>query len=92
MALSPVEIAEQLQQERRHLVRANTDIDEGRKRLLDQEHRLSRLTSDGRDIHQAERLVDLMERILVQWERHRCLIEQRVGYLEGQAERRPPIG
>lgn len=90
MALSSADVAGQLRLERQHLVKANQNIEEGRKRLVDQEQRLATLLSSRHDTHQAERFIDLLKRILAQWERHRFLIEQRVGHLEAQFDRPSP--
>jgi hypothetical protein len=40
----------------------------------------------GHDTRQAERLVDLLKQSLVEWERHRVLIAQRVTYLQQEVE------
>ena len=74
--------AEQLQSEQRLLVKAESDLEEGWRRLRDQQDLLCWLQSAGHDTKQAERLVNLLKRTLVEWERHRSLIEQRVAYLE----------
>jgi hypothetical protein len=52
--------------------------------LRQQQQLLSDLRADGHDTKQAERLVLLMQQTLIEWERHRVLIEERVGYLERQ--------
>jgi hypothetical protein len=41
------------------------------------------LQASGQNTEQAERLVSLLKRTLIEWERHRALIEQRIAYLEG---------
>jgi hypothetical protein len=68
--------------ERQHLSRAELDIAQGWTRLHHQQDLVSHLHATGRDIREAERLLLLMEGILVQWERHHALIEQRVAYLQ----------
>jgi hypothetical protein len=78
----PADAAEQLRVEKALLVKADNDIEAGWKRLRDQRDLLSALRADGHDIVQAERLVQLLQDTLVQWERHRTLIEERVNYLE----------
>jgi hypothetical protein len=74
--------AEQLRIEKTLLLKADSDIEDGRKRLRNQEDLLLALRADGHDTKQAERLADLMKTTLVEWERHRILIEERVAYLE----------
>jgi hypothetical protein len=74
--------AELLRVEKNLLVKADKDIEQGRKRLRSQEYLLLELEAGGRDIRQAARLVDLMKATLTEWERHRVLIEERVAYLE----------
>jgi hypothetical protein len=79
-----ISLAEQLRVERRLLVKADTDIEEGLKRLRNQQDLLVDLQAGGHDTRQAERLVVLLEQTLLQWERHRTLIEQRIAYLENE--------
>jgi hypothetical protein len=74
--------AELLSLERQHLSRAELDIAQGWTRLHHQQDLLSWLHATGRDTREAERLLLLMQRILVQWERHHALIEQRLAYLQ----------
>lgn len=81
MAISPVERAEELQLELRTLAKATADIEEGWKRLHEQCGRLADLQAAGYDTRQAEQLVSLLEQTLVEWERHRTLIDQRIAYL-----------
>ena len=73
---------EQLHDEQKQLSKADEDIEKGWSRLRDQQDMVSRLDAAGHDIKQAERLVELMKHSLVEWERHRRLIEQRIAYLE----------
>ncbi|WP_027578681.1 hypothetical protein [Bradyrhizobium sp. Ai1a-2] len=84
MAISLAERAEQLRVERRLLIKADTDIEEGWKRLQNQQDLLLDLQAGGHDTKQAERLVTLLEQTLLQWEHHRTLIEQRIAYLENE--------
>lgn len=84
MAAFPTDPAEQLKLEKMLLVKAARDIEEGWRRLRNQEQVLSDLQAGGHDSKQAERLVQLLQQTLVEWERHRVLIEERVNYLEGQ--------
>jgi len=81
MAISLVERTAQLDAEQRLLAKADYDIEEGWRRLRDQEDRVRELTADGHDTREAERLFELLQQTLVEWERHRILIEQRVEYL-----------
>ncbi|MBU6461539.1 MAG: hypothetical protein KGK01_01535 [Bradyrhizobium sp.] len=77
-------LAEQLLREQQLLRKADADIDEGRRRVNEQEDRLARLRIDGHDVRQANQLVELLRQTLSEWERHRVLIEQRVDYLQQQ--------
>ncbi|MEY9110596.1 hypothetical protein ABH999_006792 [Bradyrhizobium yuanmingense] len=81
MAISLAERTAQLDAEQRLLVKAEQDIESGWQRVRDQEDRVRELMAGGHDTHQAERLVSLLKQTLVEWERHRVLIEQRVEYL-----------
>ncbi|MGL3208407.1 hypothetical protein [Bradyrhizobium sp. BR 1433] len=76
--------AEQLRSERELLVKADIDIEEGWQRVRNQQDLLDWLQRAGHDTEQAERLVSLLKRTLIEWERHRTLIVQRVAYLEEQ--------
>ncbi|MGX4806210.1 hypothetical protein [Bradyrhizobium guangdongense] len=90
MAISPAERTEQLHAEQRLLIKADADIDEGWQRLRNQEDRVRELRAAGHDSRQAERLVDLLRQTLVEWERHRTLIAQRVTYLQRELNSTPP--
>jgi hypothetical protein len=90
MASSPANRAEQLRQEQQLLIKADTDIDEGWERIRSQEDLVRELRAGGHDTRQAERLVDLLKQTLVEWERHRTLIQQRVVYLQKETDR--PVG
>lgn len=81
MAISLAERTAQLDTEQNLLVKAEKDIEEGWKRIRDQEDRVRELMAGGHDTRQAERLVNLLKQTVVEWERHRVLIEQRVEYL-----------
>jgi hypothetical protein len=76
--------AEQLHVEQQLLSKADSDIEQGWTRLRDQEDLLSWLQATGRDTREAKRLLQLMKSTLIEWERHRGLIEQRVAYLQRQ--------
>ncbi|MBR1173380.1 hypothetical protein JQ617_05390 [Bradyrhizobium sp. KB893862 SZCCT0404] len=91
MAVSLAERTQQLRDERRLLEKADVDIDEGWRRIHTQEDRVRALQAGGHDCRQAERLVDLLKQTLVEWERHRTLIIQRVNYLEQEVDLVPPI-
>lgn len=84
MAMPHPDRREELSREQNLLCKAETDIEQGWGRLRDQQDRVSYLQSSGRDTREAERLVQLMKCTLVEWERHRRLIEQRVAYLENE--------
>ncbi len=86
MAISLAERSRQLQAEERLLVKADQDIADGSKRIRDQEDRVRELMAGGHDWAQAQRLVELLKETLIEWERHRALIEQRVVYLRHQAD------
>ncbi|WP_025036831.1 hypothetical protein [Bradyrhizobium sp. DOA9] len=81
MAIPLADRTAQLEAEQRLLVKADQDIEEGWKRIRDQEDRVRELMAGGHDTRQAERLVSLLKETLVEWERHRVLIEERVAYL-----------
>ncbi|MBR0995086.1 hypothetical protein JQ580_30695 [Bradyrhizobium japonicum] len=81
MAISLAERAAQLDAEQNLLVKADRDIEEGRRRIRNQEDRIRELMACGYDTSQAERLADLLRQTLVEWKRHRVLIAQRVEYL-----------
>lgn len=86
MAISLAERTAQLDAERRLLVKADQDIEEGWQRIRDQEDRLHELMAGGHDTRQAERLVGLLKQTLIEWERHRVLIAQRIEYLRQGVE------
>jgi hypothetical protein len=76
--------AAQLDAEKALLIKADHDIEDGRNRLRNQEDLLLSLQTAGHDTRQAEQLVQLLRRTLIEWERHRVLIEERVAYLENE--------
>lgn len=86
MAISLAERTAQLDAEQRLLVKADQDIEEGSQRIRDQEDRVRELLAGRYDARQAERLVSLLKQTLVEWERHRVLIAQRVEYLRQEVE------
>ena len=73
---------QELRQEQNLLAKAEVDIEQGWARLRNQQDLVHDLQNAGRDTKQAERLVELLKQSLVEWERHRRLIEQRVAFLE----------
>jgi hypothetical protein len=85
MAAFPTNAVEELRSEKALLIKAEQDIEEGWRRLRNQQQLLEDLQAGGHDSKQAERLVHLMQQTLIEWERHRVLIEQRILHLEGQA-------
>lgn len=86
MAVSLAERSEQLRKEQQLLVKADADIEEGWSRLRNQEDRVRELEAGGYDTRLAQRLVSTLKQTLVEWERHRTLIEQRVNYLQGEVD------
>jgi len=84
MTISVTEWTEQLDTERRQLIKADRDIEEGWQRIRDQEDRIRELSADGHDASQAERLAEALKQTLTEWLRHRVLIEQRISYLRQQ--------
>jgi hypothetical protein len=81
MMAFPGDRIDELKAERALLVKAEGDIEEGWRRLRNQQDLLLELQAGGHDTRQAEHLVQLLKQTLVEWERHRTLIEQRVAYL-----------
>ena len=84
MTISLAEWTEQLDIERRHLIKADQDIEEGSQRIRDQEDRVRELGAGGHDADQAERLVEALKQTLTEWLCHRVLIQQRIAYLRQQ--------
>ena len=79
---SIAKIALELEGEKWLLVKADADIEAGLTRIRNQQDLLSTLQAAGENTREAERLVHLMEETLVEWQRHRDLIEQRIAHLE----------
>jgi len=88
---TPTDTALELEAEKRLLIKAEADIDAGWNRLRNQQDLVFSLLAAGENTREAERLVQLMKQSLVEWERHRGLIEQRIAYLE-QGRVRPARG
>src|SRR5579871_572310 len=68
MTIVDIDQAEQLRIEKILLLKADSDIEDGRKRLRNQEGLLLGLKARGRDTKQAERLAELMKTTLAEWE------------------------
>ena len=81
--------AKELRAEKALLVKAEFDIEEGCKRLRNQQDLLLELKVGGHDTRQAERLIQLLKDTLLEWERHRVLIEARIAYLASSSD--PPV-
>ncbi|MHB0768349.1 hypothetical protein [Bradyrhizobium sp. 5.13L] len=93
MAISLAERSQQLDAEQRLLVKADRDIEEGCQRIRKQEDRVREFLACGHDTDQAQQLVELLKKTLIEWQRHRVLIAQRVTYLQRQlAAGRPEAG
>jgi len=73
--------AGQLKAEKALLIKADKDIEDGWKRLRNQQQLRDDLQAGGHDSTQAERLVLLLQQTLIEWERHRVLIKERIAYL-----------
>lgn len=86
MAGVVIDRAEKLRVEKVLLVKAESDIEDGWRRLRNQQDLVRELQADGHDTKQAERLVQLLQTTLIEWERHRALIEDRIGYLESASD------
>lgn len=71
----------ELRDEQRLLVKSETDIEAGWNRVREQEERLCHLQAGCHDTREAERLIVILRQTLVEWERHRDLIANRVSYL-----------
>jgi hypothetical protein len=78
----------EIEGEKLQLVKADAHIEAGRGRLRDQQDLLRSLQSAGEESEYAERLLEAMKQTLIEWERHRELIEQRITYLEQDASLR----
>lgn len=79
---STAKVALELEGEKRLLVKADADIEAGLTRIRNQQDLLSSMHAAGENTREAERLVHLLEETLVEWQRHRTLIEQRIAHLE----------
>jgi 2,3-bisphosphoglycerate-independent phosphoglycerate mutase len=72
----------ELQTERDQLAKAELDISAGWSRLRRQQQAVVDLRAGRHNTQQAERLVAVTSETLVEWERHRVLIEQRIAHLQ----------
>jgi hypothetical protein len=72
----------EIEAEKRLLLKAEADIENGWNRLRNQEDLTDSLRASGQNTAEAERLVQLLKRTLVEWERHRQLIVGRIAYLQ----------
>jgi hypothetical protein len=79
-----LEFHAELESERKILAKAERDIGQGWRRLRQQKRAVAGLHAHGHKATQAERLVELTAKTLVEWERHRRLIAERIHYLEGK--------
>jgi len=84
------DLASELASEKQLLLKADTDIEAGRGRLHHQQELVDSLRNAGHNTVEAERLVGLMTDTLVEWERHRILIRDRVDYLERKKSESDP--
>jgi multidrug resistance efflux pump len=84
MIAFPTDLAGQLMVEKALLIKAEKDIEEGWRRLRNQQQLLNELQASGHNSKEAERLAGVLQQTLIEWERHRVLIQERVAYLEGQ--------
>ena len=76
------ERALELKAERDLLIKAEADIEQGWGRLRNQEELLTHMQASGQNTREAERLVALLKQTLIEWERHRVLIERRIAHLQ----------
>ena len=74
----------EIEAEKRLLLKAEADIEDGWSRLRSQQDLLTSLMASGHNTTEAERLVRLIRGTLIEWERHRLLIEQRIAYLQAR--------
>lgn len=87
--MPPIDFVAELLSEEKQLVKAEIDLQEGRARLRRQQQILRHLRTSGYETTQCERLITLLEETLTEWERHRGLIEERIGYLRNELGRGP---
>jgi hypothetical protein len=80
--MSQLRWAEELKSERALLAKADRDIEEGKQRLRRQVDIAARIRDHGQS-PASDRLISLTSQLLIEWEKHRSLIVQRIAYLEG---------
>jgi hypothetical protein len=73
---------EELKSERGLLAKAEHDIDEGWLRWRRQQQLVAELRVRGRPSQVSDKLLIVTSQLLIEWERHRSLIRQRIDYLE----------
>jgi hypothetical protein len=78
------ESAPEIEAEKQQLLKAEADIENGWNRLRNQEDLTNSLRASGHNTAEAERLVQILKSTLVQWERHRQLIVERIAYLQAR--------
>ena len=72
----------ELRTERAALIKASQDICDAENRIRKHQELARQLKLRGADTCAAERLIDVLQRTLLQWEIHRGLIKQHIHYLE----------
>jgi hypothetical protein len=83
-------ILEELDRERRLLLKADADIVQGEIRVCNQQKLVARLGGvdddvDDAEVVEARRLLQILDDTLLEWEHHRILIRERIAHLEKQA-------
>ena len=90
MPIAVENLSGQLSSQHELLLKAGAEIETGRHRVAAQERLLSNLQAAGRNTAAAERLSDLLKRLLAEWERRHDSIAQRIAYLENLGRRASP--
>jgi hypothetical protein len=75
---------EELKSERGLLAKADRDIEQGWLRWRRQQQVVARFRVCGRPSQASDQLLAVTSQILVEWEKHRGLIAQRIAYLEAR--------
>ena len=82
-------ILEELDRERRLLLKADADIVQGEIRICNQQKLVAQLGGisdmDSAEVIEARRLLQVLDDTLLEWEHHRILIRERIAHLERQA-------
>ena len=76
--------SEQLRSERALLAKAERDIAQGWLRLRRQQQLVALLRAGRHPSPASDHLLAVTSQVLIEWERHRSLIVQRIAYLEEQ--------